>query len=86
MKRWIGTIVLSFIKWFFGKNLQACAGVIKEFYQLIRRGQFTLHEIKEVNVKKGKCRYTLLFIETRDGNVRLNMGRHGRDKIEAELS
>jgi len=48
---------------------------VNKFYQFIRVKESFVLKTKEVSVKKGKRRYTLLVIETVDGNVKFNLGR-----------
>lgn len=48
---------------------------IKKVYRKFVRESFTITE-KIVNVKKGKRRYTLLFVEHPGGKIRYNLGRH----------
>lgn len=47
-----------------------------KWYKSIRRKQEFILKVKEINVKKGKRRYTLLIIETKQGNIRINLGRY----------
>lgn len=46
------------------------------FTKLFTRRQSFVREVRHVNVKKGKRRYTLLFVTTLDGTTRINIGRH----------
>jgi hypothetical protein len=46
------------------------------FTKHFTRRQSFVREIRTVNVKKGKRRYTLLFVTTLDGTTRINLGRH----------
>lgn len=46
------------------------------FTKLFTRRQSFVREIRPVNVKKGKRKYTLLFVTTMDGTTRINLGRH----------
>lgn len=47
-----------------------------DFTKHFARRQSFVKEIRTVNVKKGKRRYTLLFVTTLDGTTRINLGRH----------
>ena len=49
---------------------------IRKQYQKIRCKEGFLITSKEVNVKKGKRRYTILIFETNQQKVRINLGRH----------
>lgn len=62
------------------KNFDKWKGFIKEQYIKLTREDF---EIKSeiVKVKKGKKRYNLLFIETKEGRLRVNLGRHINNKL-----
>lgn len=46
------------------------------WYKSIKRKQEFVMGIKEISVKKGKCRYTLLILETKTGQTKINLGRH----------
>lgn len=46
------------------------------FTKLFTRRQSFVREVRHVNVKKGKRKYTLLFVTTMDGTHRFNLGRH----------
>ena len=45
-------------------------------YQTITRKEEFIRGFKMVEVKKGKIRYTLLFFQTPEGQVRFNLGRY----------
>lgn len=47
-----------------------------EFTKMFVRRQSFVREIRTVYVKKGKRKYTLLFVTTLDGTTRINLGRH----------
>lgn len=46
------------------------------FTKAFTRRQSFVREVREVNVKKGRRKYTLLFVTTLDGTQRFNLGRH----------
>lgn len=48
---------------------------IKEKYYTMFREEFTVTE-KVVNVKKGKRKYSLMFIHTPDRQIKVNLGRY----------
>jgi len=50
--------------------------IVIRAYKYVKRKQDFLHSARAVHVKKGKRKYTLLFIETKDGEYRVNLGRH----------
>lgn len=47
-----------------------------KWYKYIKRKQEFIIKTKEINVKKGKRRYTLYIIETKQGKIKINLGRH----------
>lgn len=49
---------------------------VKQSYQLKRMQENFILNTKQINVKKGKRKYTLLVMETKDGQVKFNLGRH----------
>jgi len=49
---------------------------IRKQYQKIRRKEPYLHSYQDIQVKKGKIKYTLLILETVDGQMQINLGRH----------
>ncbi len=53
--------------------------IIKKLYQRIRQKEEFLLSTKEVIVKKGKKRYTLLFFESVASFIRINLGRRGEN-------
>jgi hypothetical protein len=44
------------------------------WYKSIKRKQEFVIGIKEISVKKGKLRYTLLILETKTGKTKINLG------------
>lgn len=51
--------------------------IIISLYQKIRKNKFHFHlATKEINVKKGRLKFTAFFIETPEGNIKLNISRH----------
>ena len=69
-------------KWFMGMvkwNVDLYEQTVNRLYQEVRHQNFILGA-KVVNVKKGSRKYSLVFIETKDGTVRVNVGRYYKDK------
>jgi hypothetical protein len=57
----------------------------KELFEIVKthvkQKQF-VREIHEIDVKKGKRKYTLVIVQTIDGQKVFNLGRH-RETVEA---
>lgn len=51
--------------------------------RIVREKKF-VREIKQVDVKKGKRRYTLLFVTTLEGTTRINLGLGRHIEVPAE--
>lgn len=49
---------------------------LMNFTKHFTRRQSFVREVRTVPVKKGKRKYTLLFVTTLDGTTRFNLGRH----------
>ena len=49
--------------------------LIKSLYRAIAENELKITE-KEISVKKGRIKYTLLVIESKDGQRTYNLGRH----------
>lgn len=78
---WLFTILLKNLKDFFADGTLNFLKVlsVKElinFTKSFTRRQSFVREVRQVHVKKGKRKYTLLFVETLEGTVRFNLGRH----------
>lgn len=59
---------------------------IKKQYRKIRRKEVFVITYGEINVKKGKRKYTLIIFETAKQKVKINIGRHKTpDEIEQLL-
>ncbi len=50
--------------------------LIVRLYRKVRSRQDFVQSIHDVNVKKGKRRYTLMVVETGSGSFKFNLGRH----------
>ena len=48
---------------------------VRELYKGLRRKEEFLLSTKVITIKKGTRRYDLVFIETVDGKIRINLGR-----------
>jgi len=55
---------------------------VRKLYRNIRRKHSFILNQTIIPVKKGKIRYTLVFIETTEGKIRLNLGRHFGNPID----
>ena len=51
---------------------------------LIRKERPFVTHVKQINVKKGKRKYTLLILNTLKGEIKVNLGRH-REIINDEI-
>lgn len=47
-----------------------------DFVKSQTRRRSWVKEVHEINVKKGQRKYTLLIIDTLDGQFKVNLGRH----------
>lgn len=75
MKRLFYFYITKFFMGMVNWNKGLYEQTIRTLYQTIRKENFILsHEV--VNVKRGTRRYSLIFIETKDGKIRVNVGRH----------
>jgi hypothetical protein len=81
LKMWLFAVLLNDLKQKFVDGTLNFLKVlsVKELLaftkHFVRRQSF-VREIRTVNVKKGKRKYTLLFVTTADGTQRFNLGRH----------
>lgn len=62
------------------KSIEPC---IKELYRRMADDDLKIRA-EIVKVKKGKRRYDLLFLETKTGLLKFNLGRHWEDRKEIE--
>ena len=62
-------------------KLEPC---IKELHRRMARDNFKIKS-EIVKVKKGKRRYDLLFMETKKGQLKFNLGRHWETNSPLEL-
>jgi hypothetical protein len=81
LQLWLFGILLNNLKQKFVDGTANLRKLIDEkelfaFTKLFTRRQSFVREVRQVNVKKGTRRYTLLFVTTKDGTTRFNLGRH----------
>lgn len=65
----------SFIVWLYNRSLIDDI-TIQELYQHVEQRESFVVTAQEVYIKKGKRRYTLIVIKTKDGELRFNIGRY----------
>ena len=72
-------------KAFNGKNRNELEPCIKELYRRMAQDDLKIKS-EIVKVKKGKRRYDLLFMETKKGQLKFNLGRHWETNLSLELA
>jgi len=60
---------------FNGKNRKKIEPCIKDLYRRMAHENLRI-KAEIIKVKKGKRRYDLMFLETVDGKLKFNLGRH----------
>lgn len=60
--------------------------IIQNLFVAIVKKQNRVIVEKEIRVKKGKVRYTLLIIHTKHNKLRFNLGRHYNQNGEATIN
>ena len=55
-------------------------------YKKLRRRKSFIQSIREIHVKKGNIRYTLLILETTFGKMKWNLGRNHINELEIKTT
>jgi len=81
LKLWLlKTLVQNLKQQFFNGTIDFQTILTKEelvdFTKKVTRRKSWVKEVYEVHVKKGQRKYTLLIVDTLDGQYKVNLGRH----------
>lgn len=77
-------IIWALTKLFNGKNRKELEPCIKELYRRMAQDNLKIRT-EIVKVKKGTTRYDLMFFETPEGKIRLNLGRHWNNPLSPRV-
>lgn len=76
MKKYFHFLIIKLFEKLSDWNIKLWEQVVTHYYQSVRKKKQFILETKEIRVKKGKRRYTLVVCETKEGKIRFNLGRH----------
>jgi len=75
MKKYFHFLIIKLFEKLSDWNIRLWDSLITRYYKTVRRKNKFILETKEIRVKKGKRKYTIVVCETPEGQVRFNLGR-----------